>query len=114
MLISFGVGAYDGSYRPGTGTLLLLLFTSAAKIPLGRANGITKAVNLTTNLTALFVYLLNGKVFFLLGLAAGLCSIVGNYIGISFFEKKGNRAVKPIMLTVLFLFFLRILTDIAG
>ena len=39
---------------------------------LKEANGITKAINLTTNLTALAVYLINGKVIFLLGLTAGL------------------------------------------
>ena len=71
-----------------------------------------KTVNLTTNLTALAVYLAGGKVLLLLGLAAGVCSIAGNYIGISFFQRKGSRAVKPIMLGVLAVFFIRVLTEL--
>ena len=47
-----------------------------------------------------------------LGLAAGICGIAGNYIGVTFFQQKGSKAVKPIMLTVLALFFVRILSEI--
>ena len=110
--IALGVGVYDGFYGPGTGTFLLLLLTGLAKFRLGEANGVAKSINLTTNLTALAVYWMNGKVLVLLGLAAGACSIVGNYIGISFFEKKGSRAVKPIMIGVLTLFFVKVLTEL--
>ena len=111
-LIALGVGVYDGFYGPGTGTFLLLLLTGFAHFRLGEANGVAKSINLTTNLTALVVYLVNGKVLIPLGLAAGACSIVGNYIGISFFQKKGSRAVKPIMLGVLALFFVKVLWEI--
>ena len=65
-LIAFIIGIYDGFYGPGTGTFLLLLLTGIAHMGLKEANGITKAINLTTNLTALAVYLMNGKVIFLL------------------------------------------------
>lgn len=111
-LIALGVGVYDGFYGPGTGTFLLLLLTGFARFRLGEANGVAKSVNLTTNLTALAVYLVNGKVLVPLGLAAGVCSIAGNWIGISFFHKKGSRAVKPIMLGVLALFFVKVLWEI--
>lgn len=110
--IALGLGVYDGFYGPGTGTFLLLLLTAAAKFSLHEANGLAKSINLTTNLTALAVYLFHGKVLISLGLAGGLCNIAGNYIGISFFEKGGSRAVKPIMLSVLALFFLRVLTEL--
>jgi len=110
--IALGVGVYDGFYGPGTGTFLLLLLTGLARFRLGEANGVAKSINLTTNLTALAVYWMNGKVMVLLGLAAGLCSIAGNYIGISFFEKKGSRAVKPIMIGVLTLFFIKVLSEL--
>ena len=69
-------------------------------------------INLTTNITSLTVYLLNGKVILLLGFIAGLCGIAGNYIGITFFQSRGSKAVRPIMLSVLTLFFIRILTEI--
>lgn len=110
--IAFVIGMYDGFYGPGTGTFLILLLTGIARFPLGEANGVAKSINLTTNITSLTVYLLNGKVIFLLGFIAGLCGIAGNYIGITFFQSRGSKAVRPIMLSVLTLFFIRILTEI--
>ena len=112
MLIALGIGVYDGFYGPGIGTFLLLLLTSLAGYKLQEANGTTKAINLITNLTALTVYLVNGKVLLPLGLCAGICSITGNYLGISFFEKKGSTGVKPVMIGVLAIFFIRILFEI--
>ena len=46
-----------------------------------------------------------------LGLAAGACGLVGNWLGTTFFLEKGGRGVKPIMLGVLALFFLRVLGE---
>ena len=106
------IGAYDGFYGPGTGTFLILLLTAFAHFRLGEANGVAKSINLTTNLSSLVVYLMNGKTLVLLGLAGGLFGILGNYIGVTFFEKKGAKAVKPLMLIVLVIFFIKILTEI--
>lgn len=106
------IGLYDGFYGPGTGTFLILLLTSFARFTLGNANGTAKAINLTTNITSLVVYLMNAKVMLMLGLIAGVFGIIGNYIGVSFFNEKGGKAVKPIMIIVLTLFFIRVLTEI--
>lgn len=106
------IGMYDGFYGPGTGTFLILLLSGFARFRLGEANGVAKSINLTTNLTSLAVYLMSGKVIIVLGLVAGLFGIAGNYIGVSFFNEKGAKAVKPIMIVVLTIFFIRILTEI--
>ena len=110
--IALVIGMYDGFYGPGTGTFLILLLTAFAHFRLGEANGVAKSINLATNVSSLAVYLLNGKVLLLLGFVAGLCGVAGNYIGVTFFQQKGSKAVKPIMLTVLALFFIRILSEI--
>ena len=116
ILISMGaaliVGMYDGFYGPGTGTFLILLLTGMARMKLTEANGISKVINLTTNLTALTVYLLNGKVILPLGLAAGCFSVVGNYIGTRFFAARGAKSVKPLILLVLTVFFVKILSEL--
>ena len=111
-LVALLIGVYDGFYGPGTGTFLILLLSAFAHISLKESNGIAKSINLTTNLSSLAVYLLNGKVIILLGLAGGLFGIAGNYIGVTFFEKKGSKAVRPLMIIVLVIFFIRILTEI--
>lgn len=112
MVVALVIGAYDGFYGPGTGTFLILLLTGLAHLRLSEANGIAKAINLSTNVAALTVYLFNGKVIFPLGLAAGCFSLAGNYIGTRFFAKGGAKAVKPIILIVLAIFFVKVLTEV--
>ena len=86
-LVALLIGVYDGFYGPGTGTFLILLLSG-------------------------FAHLMNGKVIILLGLAGGLFGIVGNYIGVTFFKNKGAKAVRPLMIVVLVIFFIKILTEI--
>ena len=109
--IAFVIGIYDGFYGPGTGTFLILLLSGLAHFRLGEANGVAKAINLTTNLSSLAVYLMNAKVLIPLGLTAGLFAIVGNYIGVNLFMEKGVKIVKPLMITVMVIFFIRILSE---
>ena len=111
-LVALLIGVYDGFYGPGTGTFLILLLSGFAHISLKESNGIAKSINLTTNLSSLAVYLMNGKVIILLGLAGGLFGIAGNYIGVTFFKNKGAKAVRPLMIIVLVIFFIKILTEI--
>ena len=112
MLITLGIGLYDGFYGPGAGAFLLLLLTSAAHMKLGSANGIAKVINLTTDLTAIVVFWSDGKVLIPLGLTAGIFSVVGSYLGTRYFNKGGAKAVKPIMLAVLVIFFVRMITEV--
>ena len=65
--IAFVVGIYDGIYGPGTGTFLMLLFTAFCHLSLNDAAGNTKAINLTTNISALAVFLFNGAAYIPLG-----------------------------------------------
>ena len=113
-LIAFVIGAYDGFYGPGTGTFLILLLTSVAHLTLKEANGLTKAINMTTNVTSLAVFLYNGTVLLPLGIMAGLCNIAGSWIGVSFFDKKGGSVVKPVMLLVLTIFLGKTILELAG
>lgn len=110
-LISFFVGIYDGLYGPGTGTFLMLLFTGVSYLSLNDAAGTTKAINLTTNITALTVFILNGKVLFPLGLTAGCFNMAGNFLGSRCFTEKGADFVKPVILVVLALFFIKVLLE---
>ncbi|MDO4501549.1 MAG: sulfite exporter TauE/SafE family protein [Coriobacteriia bacterium] len=112
--ISLGIGLYDGVYGPGTGTFLMIGFTTFAHLTLGQAAGTTKVVNLTTNFSALMVFLMNGQVWLLLGVCCGLCNMAGNYLGVSLFTSKGAAVTKPIMLTVLAIFMVKTLGEMAG
>ncbi len=106
------IGVYDGFYGPGTGTFLLLLLAGVAGMELTKANGLTKAVNFSTNLSALIVFLLKGQVIIPLGIIAGLFNIAGNYLGAARFEKNGSKIVKPVMIAVLAVFFVKLALEL--
>ncbi len=103
------VGFYDGFYGPGTGTFLIIAFTTLAKFPLARANAHAKVINLTTNLTSLAVFLTGGQVVFLLGLAGAACNMAGNFLGAELAVKRGAAVTKPVILIVLGLLALKLL-----
>lgn len=111
-LVALIIGVYDGFYGPGTGTFLIILLTSLAHFRVTEANGTAKVINLSTNVAALAVYIINGKVIYLLGLVAGVFGILGNYIGARYFEKGGAKSMKPIMITVLAIFFFKVLYEV--
>lgn len=105
------VGLYDGFYGPGTGTFLLLLFTGLGKMDLRTASGNMKVTNLSSNVSALAVFLINGRAILPLGLAASVFSIAGHYMGSGMVMKNGNKIVRPIILIVITLLFIKIAFD---
>ncbi|MBP3657614.1 MAG: sulfite exporter TauE/SafE family protein [Clostridia bacterium] len=113
-VIAFLLGMYDGFYGPGTGTFLLLLLTRFAHLDVRRANGITKAINLSSNIGSLYVYLTSGQVLLPLGICAGLFSILGNYLGSRSFAKKGAAIARPVILLMLAVFFARTVLELLG
>lgn len=112
--IGLPIGVYDGFYGPGTGTILMMLLTGVARYRLNDAAGTTKVINLTTNIAALLTYLFSGKVFFLLGLTAGIFNIIGAYLGTKFFSEKGAKIAKPLIIIVLIIFFIKVIGELIG
>jgi len=106
-LIALIVGAYDGFYGPGTGTFLMLLLSGVAGLELKTCAGTTKVINLSSNLCALFTFMAGGHVVFALGLAGALCSAIGNWLGAVSFGKKGEKLLRPMIILVLVLLFIK-------
>ena len=106
---AFIIGIYDGLYGPGTGTFLIIAFTLFAKMDMRSANAQTKVINLTTNITSLVIFLMNGQAIILLGLAAAACNMAGNYVGSSLALKQGSKITRPVIILVLVLLFLKVL-----
>ncbi|HWT26586.1 MAG TPA: TSUP family transporter [Mobilitalea sp.] len=107
---SFIIGAYDGFYGPGAGSFLLLIYTSLAKMDIKTASGNTKLVNLASNVSALVTFLINGKIIFLLGITAAVFSIAGHYIGAGLVINNGRKVIRPIILVVLVLLFIKVIS----
>ncbi len=112
IVCSLVIGCYDGFYGPGTGTFLLLVFTKLAKIPLEKATGNVKIVNLSSNISALITFILAGKILWGLGLAASCFSIAGHYVGAGMVVNNGVKVIKPIILIVLVLLLVKVVSGI--
>ena len=109
-VIAFFIGGYDGFYGPGAGTFLLLALTGWAMLDVRNAAGLTKAANLTSNIAALITFILSSNVDYQLGLAGAVCNFIGAYIGAGMVLTKANKIVKPLIIVVLALLFIKIVT----
>lgn len=108
------IGTYDGFYGPGTGTFLLLVFCTAARLDVRTASGNVKLVNLSSNLGAMLTSLLAGKVLAPIGLIAAVFSVAGHYIGAGLTIKNGSRIVRPVIFVVLALLSVKIVLELLG
>jgi uncharacterized membrane protein YfcA len=109
--ISFVIGGYDGFFGPGTGTFLILLYCGIAHMEGRTAAGNAKFVNLASNLSAAVLFLLHGKTLIPLGLAAGVFSIAGSWLGSGLAIKKGTGIIRVFILAVLVFLFIRIILN---
>lgn len=113
LLIAMGaalvIGVYDGLYGPGTGTFLLLILTGLGRMDLRSAAGATKVINLSSNVAALITFVVHGQVYWPLGLCAAAFCICGHYLGSGLVTRDGKKIVRPVVLTVLVILFLKII-----
>ena len=73
-----------------------------------------KVVNLASNTGALVTYIIGGKVLFTLGIPCILCSALGNYLGSKMAIKKGSKFIRPVMIFVMVLLFIKVINDFLG
>ncbi len=112
VLSALVIGMYDGLYGPGTGTFLIIVLTVFAKLALRTAQGMTKAINVTSNVAALVIFLMNGQVVIPLAAAAAVSNMAGNWAGSGMVMSKGSAVVRPIMILVLILLFLKVVSEL--
>ncbi len=114
VVAAFVIGAYDGFYGPGSGTFLTIAFTFAASMGIIRANAHSKLLNLTTNIGAIIVFALNGKVLLVLAIACGIANMIGAWFGAGLVMKKGINIAKPCILIALGLLAVKLIGEQLG
>jgi len=103
------IGFYDGFYGPGTGTFLIITLNVFAHFSIKSSNAQAKVINLTTNLSSLVVYVFSGNVIWIVGLAAAVCNMAGNYVGSGLAMKKSDKITRPVIMGVLVLLAVKVL-----
>ena len=93
-----GIGFYDGFFGPGTGSFFVTSLVALRGLGLTRATGTTKLLNATSNLGSLIVFIIGGKVIWLLALCLAAGAMAGNWLGSHFAMKHGARVIRPLLI----------------
>jgi len=112
--IGLAVGFYDGFFGPGTGTLLILLFTWLLGMDMVSASATAKPVNLASNISSLITRIAAGNVLFALALPAMCCSLAGGWLGAKLALTRGAKLIRVVMLGVLALLTVRLAVEWLG
>ncbi|MFG1694645.1 TSUP family transporter [Nonomuraea sp. NPDC049309] len=95
-----GIAFYDGIMGPGTGTFLIIAFTTILGLDFVSASASAKIINIGTNVGALAVFAVEGHVQWLLGLFMAVCNIGGAQVGARMALKRGAAFVRIVLLCV--------------
>jgi uncharacterized membrane protein YfcA len=111
-VVSAAIGFYDGFLGPGTGTLLILAFVGFVHVSYLQASANAKVLNLASGVAALVAFGVAGQVDLILGLWAGLASVLGNVSGSLLAIKFGRGLIKPLLIIVFSALMLSLVWDL--
>lgn len=109
-IVGISVAFYDGLIGPGAGTLYIIGF-SLCGLTLLKANGNAKLVNLVSNIMAAVLFVHDGEIILWLVIPCIITSAVANYLGSKLAIKNGSKIIKPVMIGVILLLFIKTITD---
>jgi uncharacterized protein len=99
-VLGFVVGFYDGVFGPGTGSFFTVGFVVLFGLGLTRATGSTKAVNFTSNLAALVIFIPQGQVVWPVAVTMACGQVIGGYIGARTGIRYGATIIRPLVVVV--------------
>jgi uncharacterized membrane protein YfcA len=112
-LIAFGIGAYDGFFGPGTGTFLIVGFSTLLGHGLMRASADAKVVNFASNIAAVLLFAWKGVVLWHVALPMAVAQFTGAWIGAHLtVVKGGDKLVRKVVLVVVTALVLKLGRDL--
>ena len=111
-MIGLVLGTYQGFYGPGAGMLFGLAYMLLMRTDCLSATATTRFVIAFASVSAGLSYALSDAVIWPLAASACLLNILGSYAGAGFAIRFGSRIIRPMMLVVIALLFLRILFSV--
>lgn len=100
MPVSAGIGFYDGFFGPGAGQFFATSLVGLRGLGLTRATGLTKFLNVTSNMASVIVFTSGGQAMWSLGLCMGAGAMTGAWIGSHYATKFGARVIRPLLVVV--------------
>ena len=112
--IALGLGAYDGFFGPGTGSMLIIAFALCFGDSLTRASGNAKVVNLGSNLAAFLLFAARGTIVWRIALPMAAANVVGAALGARVALARGDRLVRPVVLLMVTAVAIKLSLDFAA
>jgi len=100
MLTGLGIGFYDGALGPGTGSFFVFTLVGLLGYNFLEASAKARLANWATNLAALCVFVPQGAVLWKVGLAMGVCNLIGGYLGARTAVARGAAFVRVFFIVV--------------
>jgi len=111
--IALVLGAYDGFFGPGTGSMLVVAFAVVFGDTLTRASGNAKIVNLASNVAAMLLFAHRGVVIWSIALPMAAANALGAFTGAHLAVRKGDRLVRAVVLLVVAAIAVKLAVDLA-
>lgn len=111
--IALGLGAYDGFFGPGTGSMLVVAFATVFGDSLTRASGNAKIVNLASNLAAFTLFASRGTILWRVALPMAAANALGAATGAHLAVRNGDRLVRGVVLAVVLAVVVKLAVDLA-
>ena len=112
VIISLIIGFYDGFIGPGAGSFLILVFIALLGFDFLHASAHAKMVNLATNLGSITLFLLKGKIIWLVALPMAVSNALGSILGANLAIAKGNKFIRIFFLIIVTATLLRFAYDV--
>ena len=95
--VGAAIGFYDGFFGPGTGSFFTTSLVALRGLGLTRATALTKLFNLTSNVAAVLLFAIGGKMFWLLGFSMAAGAMLGGWIGSHTAMRFGAKVIRPLL-----------------
>lgn len=94
------IGFYDGIFGPGTGSFFMVALVALFGVGLIEATGRTKLLNFTSNIAALLMFILSGKIVWVIGLSMGAAQLIGAQLGARVAIINGAKIIRPLLVVM--------------
>ncbi len=112
VILAVSLGAYDGFFGPGTGSILIVGNALLFGDNLTRASGNAKVVNLASNLAALLLFSIGGTVLWHVALPMAAANTLGAFVGARLAVKRGDGFVRGVVLLVVLALVVKLAIDL--
>lgn len=109
LTVGTSIGFYDGFFGPGTGSLFAACFMILMNLTIVEATARTKVLNFTSNIAALFFFLLGGLAIWQIGLVMAVGQFLGARFGAKVVVTKGQKWIRPFVIVMSMLMALKLL-----